>query len=160
MENKSIATGNITAKEEKTIKKTIKELLEILEIDGDFEIAQQDGVIDVVLNTNSSGIVIGYHGEILESLQLILSLIIAKKIGRFVRISLEVDNYKKNRTEWLKNLALQAKERVLLENQEIPLSGLKSWERRIIHLILQEDNEVISESAGEGRDRVLIIKPK
>lgn len=160
MEDKNIPAKNITAKEEKAIKGSIKELLGILEIDGGFEIAQQDGVVDVVLNTKNSGIVIGYHGEILESLQLILSLIIAKKIGRFVRISLEVDNYKKNRTEWLKNLALQAKERVLLENQEIPLSGLKSWERRVIHLILQEDSEVISESAGEGRDRILIIKPK
>jgi len=160
MEDKNISAGNITAKEEKTIKGTIKELLEVLEIDGDFEMIQKDGLVDVVLNTNNSGMVIGYHGEILESLQLILSLIIAKKIGRFVRISLEVDNYKKNRTEWLKNLTLQAKERALLENQEIPLSGLKSWERRVVHLMLQEDNEVMSESTGEGRDRVLVIKPR
>jgi spoIIIJ-associated protein len=40
------------------------------------------------------------------------------------------------------------------------LSSLKSWERRIIHLYLQEDDQVTSESSGEGKERVLIIKPK
>jgi len=91
---------------------------------------------------------------------LVLSLLVAKQQGKFKRISLEVGDYKKNRSEWLERLALDAKERALSQNKEVFLSDLKSWERRVIHLLLQDDKEVISESTGEGKDRVLVIKPK
>jgi spoIIIJ-associated protein len=115
---------------------------------------------DVVLQTEESGILIGYHGEILEALQLVLSLMVSRKLDRFVRISVEVGDYKKNRSEYLEKLAMQTKERVLEENRPHTLSSLKSWERRIVHMILQQDDQVISESMGEGRDRVLVVKPR
>lgn len=146
--------------EAKIIDETIKELLNFLEIEGDFDFSQNEEGVEIILNTKDSGIVIGYHGEILESLQLILSLCIAKKIGRFLRVSIEVGDYKKNRIEWLKNLALGAKERVVLEKKEISLPNLKAWERRVIHLFLENDQDVMSESVGEGRDRSLVIKPR
>jgi len=77
-----------------------------------------------------------------------------------MRVSIEVDDYKKNRTEYLQKLAQDARERAISENEEQVITSLKSWERRIVHLILQDDDEVESESAGSGRERVLIIKPK
>lgn len=146
--------------EQKIIKETIKKLLKLLEIEGDFDIAKAEDEVEVVLTTKDGGIVIGYHGEILEALQLILSLCASKKIGRFIRVSLEVGDYKKERTSFLENLALQIKERVLEENKEIALSDLKSWERRIIHVFLQEDKDVVSQSIGVGKDRKLVIKPR
>ena len=150
---------SLTAKERKEVEQLIEKLFRILEIEGTFTLGEQDNILDVMMETQDTGIVIGYHGEVLESLQLILSLAIAKKIGRFVRVSIEVDGYKKNRTEYLHNLAMQVKEKALAENKEQVLSSLKSWERRIIHLYLQNDEQVTSESSGEGKDRVLVIKP-
>lgn len=147
-------------KEEKLTKKTIEEVFKRLDIDGDFSLSVNEEIIDVVLDTKDSGIAIGYHGEVLESLQLILSLCVSKKIGRFVRISVEIGDYKKNRTDWLENVAFQTKERVLLEKKEIPLPALRSWERRIVHLLLQDDKDVVSESIGLGKDRTLVIKPR
>lgn len=142
------------------IDQTVKDLFKLLEIEGDFDLSQNEEGIEIILNTKDSGIVIGYHGEILESLQLILALAIAKKTGRFIRVSIEVGDYKKNRIEWLKNLATGAKERAILGKEEIFLPNLKAWERRVIHLFLENDKDVISESVGEGRERALIIKPK
>lgn len=150
----------MSKKEESLIHDTIEEFLHILEIDGSFNFKMDDELIDLSLETNDTGIVIGYHGEVLESLQLLLSLAISKKIGRFIRVSIEAGDYKKNRTDYLTNLALKTKERVLLEQREIQLSNLKSWERRIIHMIFQDDKEVLSESQGEGRDRMLVIRPR
>src|SRR3990172_5930148 len=147
-------------KEKKIIDKVISNLFKILEIDGDLEVTEDDEGINVVLDTKDSGRVIGYHGDTLESLQLIASFCIAKKLGRFVRVSVEVGDYKKKRIEWLKNLALTTKERVVSQNQEIVLPELKSWERRIIHLLLKNDEEVTSGSQGEGRDRILVVSPK
>ena len=147
-------------KQGKIVQDTTEELLKLLEIQGDFEVKEKDETIEINLNTEDSGIVIGYHGDTLESLQLILSLCIARKLGEFKRVSIEVGEYKKKREEWLKNLAGETKEKVLSENKEVFLSDLKSWERRIVHLLLQNDQEVVSESIGEGKDRVLVVKPK
>ncbi len=147
-------------KQSKIVQDTTEELLKLLEIQGGFEVKETEGAIEINLNTEDSGIVIGYHGDTLESLQLILSLCLAKKLGEFKRVSIEVGEYKKKREEWLKSLAEETKERVLSQNKEIYLSDLKSWERRIVHLFLQNDQEVVSESIGEGKDRVLVVKPK
>jgi len=152
--------NKLTAKEQKIIEQVVEKLFSILEIEGTFSVEDRGEIVDILMETRDTGIVIGYHGEILESLQLVLSLAIAKKLERFVRISIEVDGYKKNRIEYLEKLALQVKEKALDENKEQILMSLKSWERRVVHLCLQNDDQVTSESSGEGRDRVLLIKPK
>lgn len=154
-----IAT-KITAKDQKTIEQLVEKMFALLGIDGTFAIEYNGEILDIMMETKDTGMVIGYHGEVLESLQLILSLAIAKKLGHFMRISIEVDGYKKNRTEYLEKLAQQTKEKAIAENQEQVLMALKSWERRIIHLLLQDDDQVTSESSGEGKERVLIIKPR
>lgn len=150
----------MTKKEEKIIKDTTEELLKLLEIEGSIEINFGDETVNIVLDTPDSGIVIGRHGDILESLQLVLSIAISKKLNQFLRISLEVGDYKKNREGWLKNVALDAKDKAINQRREITIPELKAWERRIVHLTLKDDEEVISESVGQGRDRVLIIRPK
>lgn len=147
-------------KEKKIVDSTVSELLELLGIEGTFEIKDNEEGIDIVLDTKDSGLVIGYHGDTLESLQLVISLCIAKRLDKFVRVSIEVGDYKKNRTEWLRNLALTTKERVVSEKKEIALPELKSWERRIVHLLLKDDKDVVSQSQGEGRDRTLVVSPK
>lgn len=150
----------LSKKDLTVIEGTVEKFLAELELEATFSLNQNEDVVEVAMETQDSGIIIGYHGEMLESLQLVLSLVVAKKLGHFVRISIEVDGYKKNRIEYLHNLALQVKERALAEHKEQALMSLKSWERRAVHLFLQNDEEVTSESSGEGRDRVLLIRPK
>jgi len=148
------------AKNKESVKDMIVDFLKTLEINVVPEVTETEEEIQVVLDTDEGGLIIGYHGETLESLQLVIALIIAKKTGVFKRVSIEVGDYKKNREEWLRNLAIDTKRKVLEQQREYQLSDLKSWERRIIHLILQDDKEVDTESVGEGRDRVLIVRPK
>lgn len=144
----------------KNIEKAIKNFFDLLGLNTKFKVEESEEAISVSLDTEDTGIVIGYHGETLEALQLILALILAKEQGAFKRVSIEVGEYKKNREEWLERIALDAKERALSEGREVFLSELKSWERRVIHLLLQDDKEVVSESSGEGKERVLVIKPR
>ncbi len=147
-------------KKEKTIKKTIEEIFKLLQIEGDISLEVLDETINIILTTDESGIVIGRHGDMLESLQTILALCISKKLNKFYRVSLEVGDYKKNREEWLKNMLLDAKDRALREGKDVTIPSLKAWERRIIHISLKDDKDVVSESVGEGKDRVLVIRPK
>lgn len=145
---------------EKKVNQAIEEILNALEIDGTFNLEEIEGGYNVVVSTEDSGIVIGHHGDTLEALQIILSQAVSKKVGEFKRVSVEVGDYKKNREEYLRSLAQQTKERVLEEKKEVFLPELKSWERRIVHVFLQDDPDVVSESIGEGKDRTLVIKPK
>ncbi len=80
---------------EKNNEKIVKQLFDLLGIADPFEISENDEGINIVLNTSEGGIIIGRHGDTLESLQLILSLTIAKETGVFKRVSLEVGDYKK-----------------------------------------------------------------
>ncbi|OGH07618.1 MAG: hypothetical protein A2171_02070 [Candidatus Levybacteria bacterium RBG_13_35_9] len=143
----------------KVLDKDIKNFFQTLGIDADLEIQETDEEIKVSVESDDSGMIIGYHGETLEAIQLILSLILAKKTGSFKRVSLEVGDYKKNREEWLGKIAEDAKQRAL-QGEDVRLTDLKSWERRVIHLILSDDKEVVSESMGEGKDRTLVIRAK
>ncbi len=144
----------------KDLEKTVKDFFKNISVEGKAEVVEKDDIIEINLSTDDSGIVIGHHGDTLEALQLVLALVLQKQSGEFKRVSIEVGDYKKNRSDWLTNLANETKERVLAENREVHLYDLKSWERRVVHLILQNDKEVVSESTGEGKDRVLVVKPK
>jgi spoIIIJ-associated protein len=140
--------------------KLIKEFFKTLGIESEMKVSEDEEAVSVVLETEDTGIIIGYHGETLEALQIVLSLILAKAAGEFKRVSLEVGDYKKNREEWLEKLALDAKEKALFNSKEVYLTDLKAWERRVVHMVLQNDDQVITESSGEGKERVLVIKPK
>lgn len=154
------AAQPITEKDIQKAHEIITDLLKRIGVEGAVRIEESGNTLDVILETEESGIVIGYHGEALEALQLISSLLISKEVGHFIRVNLEVGDYKKNRSEYLERLAMQTKEQVLSENKEHVLPSLKSWERRVVHLILQNDEEVVSESVGEGKERVLVVKPR
>ena len=142
-----------------TIQSSAEKLLSMLGVSASVSVAMRDDVAQVTVETEDGGMLIGYHGETLESFQTILSLIASKELGEFARVSVEIGDYKKNRVEYLKHLALQAKEQALSQNAGISLS-LKPWERREVHLLLQDDQEVTTESMGEGRERVLVVKPR
>ena len=148
------------AKNQSDSEEIVKNLFDHLGIKDSFEIDETGESVNVVINSDDPGLIIGHHGDTLDSIQLILSLMVTKKLGEFKRVNVEVGDYKKNRSDYLKTLATDSKERVLLERKEIFLPNLKPWERREVHMHLADDPEVISESVGEGKERTLVIKPK
>lgn len=148
------------AKNQSASEEVVKDLLQNLGINDPFEVDETEESVNVVISSDDPGLIIGHHGDTLDSIQLILSLMVTKKLGEFKRVSVEVGDYKKNRSDYLKTLAADSKERVLLERKEIYLPNLKPWERREVHVYLADDPEVISESVGEGKERTLVIKPR
>jgi spoIIIJ-associated protein len=149
-------------KELKIIQETTQKLLSVLGVTSPFSIEEAPEGVEIIIETEEeNGILIGYHGETLEALQLILSLAIAKTLdGKFIRVSIEIGEYKKKRMEYLQSLVEQTKARVLGEGKGVSLPNLKAWERRFVHTLAGEDGEIMTESSGEGRDRVLTIYPK
>lgn len=144
----------------KITKKKAAELLETLSLKGKVSAGENDGNIEISIDTDDSSLLIGYHGENLEAFQLILSFMVSKKLGEFHRVLVNVGDYRQRREEKLKELASRAKEEALQKEGEVVLQSLSAVERRVIHLFLKDDKEVTSESRGEGENRQLIIKPK
>ena len=144
----------------KTAEKKIKEFFKLLGIEEKFDVSEDEELINVVVESDDPGMIIGRHGDTLDSLQLVIALILAKESGEFKRVSMEVGDYKKNRSDYLRNLAEQTRENALAEGREIFLPSLKPWERREVHMFLADDDQVITESVGEGKERTLVVRPK
>ena len=103
---------------------------------------------------------IGYHGQTLDALQLILNLILTKSLGEYVKVVLDISDWRKRREETVKEIAQKAAIRAKFSGQPQVLKGLKAFERRIIHMVLSDHPDVTTQSEGEGEERVIKILPK
>lgn len=148
--------------EKEVIKQIAESLLDQLLISGSVEVNfdSASDLFNVKIETEDSGFLIGYHGETLSAFQLVLSLIVYRKFNRWVRLSLNVGDYREKREEQLKRLALSIAQKVKFSKEAQVVPNLTSAERRIVHLALAEDIEVLTESEGEGDERKLVIRPK
>ncbi len=142
------------------IQKTSEEFLKQLGVSAEIKTEEKDGAFEVQVETADTGILIGYHGETLASLQLILALMIYKKTGGWLRIMVNVGDWRQRREETLRQMALSTAERVVTTGEAVTLPDLSSFERRIVHLALTDHAKVVTESEGEGEERKLTIKPK
>lgn len=149
-------------KAEKIILETTKKLLSLLEIeDAKVKLkSDEDKVWQVQIETEKTGILIGFHGEMLAALQLIIGLIVYKKLEKWQPVVLNVGDYREKRQAQLEGMAQKAAQRVKFSGQPVSLSFLNSAERRIVHLALKDDEVVETSSEGEGRERRLVIRPK
>jgi spoIIIJ-associated protein len=114
----------------------------------------------VNIQTEETGLLIGYHGKTLESFQIILGLLVSRELESWVKVYVNVGDYREKREEALMLMAQHAAERVLSTGRPIELSNLSAAERRVIHLTLSGDERVETESTGEGSHRVLVVKTK
>lgn len=147
-------------KDLKTIENETANLLELVGVEGKVSAAIEEDVARVNIDTTETGILIGYHGETLYGLQLILGLVCLKKLGHWVRIVVNVGDYRQKREEYLQQLARSKAEAVLSTGAAQTLSGLSPFERRVVHMLISSYDNLTSESVGEGEERKLVIKPK
>ncbi|MBI4991181.1 KH domain-containing protein [Candidatus Gottesmanbacteria bacterium] len=149
----------------KEIKETIADLLEKLKIEAEVEVTEEltesageASHYKVNIKTAETGLLIGHHGETLNSLQLISGVILYKKTGKWVRVILDVGDYRKVREDYIRDMV----ERIVAEVEEkglpVTLPFFSPLERRIVHMMLSTNPKVTSESTGEGKDRRVTIK--
>lgn len=115
--------------------------------------------ISLTLPADSAGIFVGHHGEGLTALRMIFSLILFQRFGVWPKIHLNVNDYQERREDALKELAVSAAERAVSLNKEIILPNLSSYERRIVHLFLEENLKIKTESRGIAPFRQMVIIP-
>ena len=157
------------ADEGKIVKQTAQHLLESLgftETEIGVEKEKTEGEEEVVINIKieaspeDTGMLIGFHGETLAALQLIVSQMVYKKLGSWRRVIVNIGDYREKREVALREMATNAASRAKLTGSPVMLPYLGSNERRLIHLALSEDPDVETTSQGTGRGRRLSVSLK
>lgn len=147
------------------IKFTAEELVADLEIPGEVTVEEdkENSVYTVKImpgNQEDIPLLIGYHGETVSSLQIILGLLVFKKLGEWTRVVVDVSDYRERRNSQLQAMAQSFAAQAITSGSPVYLPPLSPSERRIIHLALQERTDVETFSEGEGENRRLVIRPK
>ena len=142
-----------------TVQTVVENLLSHLGIEGTITVTSQDQYVTVHLDVEETGILIGYHGETLASLQMVIAQIVFHQLGSWVHISVDVGDYQQKRVEHLEQMADRIVDEVIQRQTSVSFPFLNARERRIIHMYLQEHEQVRTESVGEDQQRRLVVFP-
>lgn len=142
------------------IKQTIREFFEKTGFDIEIEIlAPDDRTIPVNVSTDDPKVLIGQNGQTLADVQHLLKAMLSRRISEQFYIDLDINDYKKKKIAYIKESAREWANEVSLNREDKMLSPMPSYERRVIHMELADRSDVRTESAGQGIDRCIIIRP-
>lgn len=105
------------------------------------------------------GKIIGRGGRTLAALEYVTNAVINRDEGRGIRINVDVGGYKRRRDERLRESAFNAAARVRKSGNEVEMEPMSAAERRVVHMALADEPDVITESSGEGPGRRVVVKP-
>ena len=147
--------------DENLVAESIREIIEKLQVPATIEVSRQDSIFFVDIDSEDSSLLIGKHGANLESLQFILAVRLKTLTGDDdFEIYVDVGNWRRRKEEKLKQMALDAAQRVETDNEPQAIYNLTNSERRVVHVALAEHPAVETISEGEGENRHIIVKPR
>jgi spoIIIJ-associated protein len=126
----------------------------------DFEIKREGKIMRINLIGDNLGIIIGKRGDTLDSLEHLTNLCVNKGDVEYVKVVLDVENYRARREQTLIKLAKNLASTVVRTGKKITLEPMHSNERRIIHATLQQNDNVETYSVGEEPNRKVVIAIK
>jgi len=156
---------NIDLKDLENAKSNISEFLDNFlnnisdnKLNYSVEIVNQ--LIEVNITGENSGFLIGYRGDVLNSLQTILSSIANKNVHGKIKVILDIENYRNKRKDTLENLAMKVAKTVARTGKNITLEPMSAYERKIIHSKIEGNKYVTTYSIGEEPNRKVVISKK
>ncbi len=145
----------------KLIKKFLDEFVSKLPSDDLTYTIEEDGnIIKVNIEGKDTGYLIGYRGEVLNSIQTVVSNIASKSTKEKVRVLVNIGGFREKREKDLQNLATKIAGTVIKTRKEIILEPMSAYERKIIHTKLQENDKVKTYSIGEEPYRKVVVALK
>ena len=167
---KPLATEQV-ALESSTIQMAVdflRRLLELMNIDAEVTarapetpgdgLGRASAVLDV--NGEDLGILIGRRGSTVAALQYMVNHMVSRSLKSKALVSVDVERYKRRREEALIGLAQRLADKVKASGRTITLEPMPANERRIVHLALAGNPQVVTASLGEGETRKVAISVK
>ena len=140
----------------------VEQLLSDINVEAEVTVTEGDnGERRISIQGESAAILIGHHGETLDSLQYLASLAANKRVGgkkeEYTKISVDVEGYRAKREETLRALARKMASKVLKYKKSVMLEPMNPYERRIIHSEIQNIEGVSTNSIGSENNRKIVI---
>ena len=144
---------------QKSIKEFLKDIINKMDIEVEFESSLRDKQINIKMFSNNNAILIGKNGQTLSALTTIVKQYIFNQIGIYPYINLDVENYKDKQVMHLERLAKNLAREVRSTKNPVTMENMNAYERRIVHNVLTNFKGVKTESEGEEPNRHVVIKP-
>lgn len=152
---------------EDQLSEVLDNILGLLLLEGSYEVEESEEGFLVSIETTDAGRLIGARGESLDALQQLVNQIMFQKQkavssdpDTFKRVLLDVASWRKQKEDELIKSAQEWGKQVLETRQQLELAPMPAWQRRIVHMVITENEALETESMGEGRDRHIVIRPK
>ena len=142
------------------IKENLKELLENMNIEAQFETNVRNSQINIKMYSDKNNILIGKNGQTLMAIQTILRQQVYNQINVYPHILLDVENYKEKKLSNLERNAKRIAREVMKTKIDVELDNMNSYERRIIHNALADFKNISTTSEGEEPNRHIVIRYK
>lgn len=140
----------------------VNQLLTDMSIEADVAVTEgENGEVRISITGESASVLIGHHGETLDSLQYLANLAANKRVGgkkeTYTKVSVDVEGYRAKREETLRALARRMAGKVLKYKKSVMLEPMNPYERRIIHSEIQNMEGVSTNSIGSENNRKIVI---
>ena len=134
----------------KRIENFLSGLFGTIGVDVSVQTMEDDDKLHVEIVSESAGIIIGKRGKTLEALQLITNIIVNKSTDKWKKVVLDIENYRDKRENTLTDLAHKVAGKVKKTGRSQYLEPMNPFERRVIHMALQDDPDIFTKSEGTG----------
>lgn len=163
MENTNDFDLSLQEKAQATLEKIINFIIKDGEV-GEVEVINKEEIRVIVLGikTSNPGILIGRHGHTLDALQYVVNIMVNKgiEISERRKIIIDIEGYRERRKDIVSKYAYEKADIVKKSGKKVALCSMNAVERRIVHLVLQEDPQVVTYSEGTEPFRRVIVAPK
>jgi len=135
----------------------LTELLEKMGVQADVEVSEDPEEAGLEVRGPDLGALIGRGGENLVALQQIASASTSRRVGRTVHVPVDIEGYRRRREQQLREVAVRVASRVKATGQAVTLEPMLAYERRIVHLAVQDQSGIRTESVGIEPNRRIVI---
>ncbi len=142
------------------LKKFIKNITKLMGIEVNIEQKIRNDDVTITLYSDNNNILIGKNGRTLEAISMVAKQYIYNETGYNFRFLLDVGEYKLKHQKNIEYLAKKIAKEVATTKIEAKLDPMNSYERRIVHSVLSDNDKVYTESMGEEPNRAVVIKPR
>lgn len=140
------------------IKESLINITKAMGVKSNIEVKVRDDVLNIVLYSDNNNILIGKNGRTIDALSLIIKQMILNEVGEPFKFNLDVAEYKLKQQKRLEHLVKRTAREVAKTKIDAKLDPMNSYERRIVHNVLNDDKYVYTESEGEEPNRYVVIK--
>jgi len=138
-------------------KEILEKLLALIPVEAKVTVGQSKGKINLNIEGDASGVLIGRKGKTLDAIEYIVNRIVNNTSDKKIKVVIDSENYRQRHIDSLQELALKLGEKVKKQKKSLSTPPLNPHDRRIVHLALKSDDRLDTKSRGEGLLKKVVI---